>query len=71
VLPVESQGRWLGAYILRGPAPAVPLSQDRRLAAIALSDLAGAALNSQATHPYNSRLSPPTTRDIIAGQSGL
>ena len=35
MLPVESQGRWLGAYILRGPAPAVPLSQDRRLAAIA------------------------------------
>ena len=27
LLPVESQGRWLGAYILRGLATAVPLSQ--------------------------------------------
>jgi Domain of unknown function (DUF4118) len=55
-LPVESQGRQLGAYILRGAAPGVPLSQERRLAAIALSDLAGAALNSQATHYRPGRL---------------
>jgi hypothetical protein len=61
VLPVESQGRWLGGYILRGPAPGVPLSQDRRLAAIALSDLAGAALNSQSTYRDNGRASSPTT----------
>jgi K+-sensing histidine kinase KdpD len=61
VLPVESQGRWLGAYILRGPVPGVPLSQDRRLAAVALSDLAGAALNSRTTNRQDGRLSAPTT----------
>ncbi len=45
ILPVESGGRRLGSYILRGPAIGVPLSQDRRLAAVALSDLAGSALS--------------------------
>jgi K+-sensing histidine kinase KdpD len=59
VLPVESQGRWLGAYILRGPATPVPLSHDRRLAAIALSDLAGAALAGNTRRPPSARL--PTT----------
>ncbi len=44
ILPVESRGRRLGSYVLRGPGLGVPLSQDRRLAAVALSDLAGAAL---------------------------
>jgi hypothetical protein len=47
ILPVESRGRRLGSYILRGPALGVALSQDRRLAAVALSDLAGAALNGE------------------------
>jgi hypothetical protein len=41
ILPLESQGRRFGCYILRGPALGVPLAQDRRLAAVALSDLAG------------------------------
>jgi uncharacterized protein DUF4118 len=49
VLPVESRGQRLGSYILRGPALGVALSQDRRLAAVALSDLAGAALNDEPT----------------------
>lgn len=44
ILPVESGKRRFGSYILRGPALGVPLSQDRRLGAVALSDLAGAAL---------------------------
>jgi hypothetical protein len=61
VLPVESQGRWLGAYILRGPALGVPLSQDRRLASVALADLAGAALNNSATFHHNGRLSAPAS----------
>ena len=45
ILPVESGKRRFGAYVLRGPALGVPLTQDRRLAAVALSDLAGAALS--------------------------
>ena len=49
ILPVESRGQRLGSYILRGPALGVPLSQDRRLAAVALSDLAGAALSGEST----------------------
>ncbi len=61
LLPVESQGRWLGAYILRGPATAVPLSQDRRLAAIALSDLAGAALTGTSRRAARTRLPAPST----------
>jgi hypothetical protein len=60
IVPVESQGRILGAYILRGPAIGVPLSQDRRLAAVALSDLAGAALHSDASGWRGNRLSAPS-----------
>ena len=59
ILPVESQGRRLGAYILRGSIPAVPLSQDRRLAAVALSDLVGAALNGDTTGRRTDRLPAP------------
>ena len=44
ILPVEAGHQHLGSYLLRGPALGVPISQDRRLAAVALSDLAGAAL---------------------------
>jgi Domain of unknown function (DUF4118) len=47
ILPVESGKRRFGCYVLRGPALGVPLSQDRRLAAVALSDLAGAALSAE------------------------
>jgi hypothetical protein len=61
LLPVESRGRWLGAYILRGPATAVPISQDRRLAAIALSDLAGAALDGGTRRSAGTRLPAPST----------
>ena len=61
LLPVESQGRWLGAYVLRGPTLAVPLSHDRRLAAIALSDLAGAALGGNTRLPPSARLPAPST----------
>jgi hypothetical protein len=43
-LPVESDGRHVGDFILRGPPLGVPLSQDRRLVAVALADLTGAAL---------------------------
>jgi thiamine transporter ThiT len=51
VLPVEHHGRQLGLYVLRGPKIGVPLSQDRRLAAVALSDLAGAALGAHSPEP--------------------
>jgi Domain of unknown function (DUF4118) len=61
LLPVESQGRWLGAFVMRGPAVGIPLSQDRRLAAVALSDLAGASVNSQATGYYNGRPTSSST----------
>jgi hypothetical protein len=43
-LPVESDGHHVGDFILRGPPLGVPLSQDRRLVAVALADLTGAAL---------------------------
>ena len=49
ILPVENRGQRLGSYILRGPPVGVALSQDRRLAAVALSDLAGAALHDEST----------------------
>jgi hypothetical protein len=62
ILPVESQGRRLGAYILRGCSPAVPLSQDRRLAAVALSDLVGASLNSETPGRRTGRLPAPINR---------
>jgi len=61
ILPVESQGRRLGCYILRGPALGVPLAQDRRLAAVALSDLAGSALNANIAANWLSRSTTPST----------
>jgi len=60
LLPVESQGRRFGCYILRGPALGVPLAQDRRLAAIALADLAGSALNADAIGYQIGRYSSPS-----------
>ena len=48
-LPVESGKRRFGTYVLRGPALGVPITQDRRLAAVALSDLAGASLGAEST----------------------
>jgi hypothetical protein len=47
ILPVEAAHQHFGSFILRGPALGIPISQDRRLAAVALSDLAGAALGRQ------------------------
>ena len=47
ILPVESGKRRFGTYVLRGPALGVPITQDRRLAAVALSDLAGASLSAE------------------------
>ena len=61
ILPVQSRGRWLGGFILRGPALGVPLTQDRRLAAVALADLAGAALNGDATRHHDRRLPAPSS----------
>lgn len=60
ILPVESQGRRFGCYVLRGPALGVPLAQDRRLAAVALSDLAGSALNTGAAGYQAGRYSAPS-----------
>jgi K+-sensing histidine kinase KdpD len=45
-LPIESGGRRLGRFVLRGPTLGVPLGQDRVLTALALADLTGAALRS-------------------------
>ena len=53
LLPVDYHGRRLGQYVLRGPNIGVPISRDRRLAAVTLSDLAGIAL---ATAPRNHEL---------------
>jgi K+-sensing histidine kinase KdpD len=61
MLPVESQGRRLGSYVLRGPALGVPLAQDRRLAAVALSDLAGSALNANIAAHWLPRPTTPST----------
>jgi hypothetical protein len=61
ILPVESRGRSLGGYILRGPALGVPLSQDRRLAAVALSDLAGAALDTEVAGHHDGRFPAPSS----------
>ena len=44
ILPVEAGHHHLGSYLLRGPALGSPSPRERRLAAVALSDLAGAAL---------------------------
>jgi hypothetical protein len=49
ILPVEAGRHRFGSYILRGPALGVPISQDRRLAAVALSDLAGVALGQESS----------------------
>jgi hypothetical protein len=61
ILPVESQGRRFGCYVLRGPALGVPLSQDRRLAAVALSDLAGSALNVGSAGYHVGQFSSPSS----------
>jgi Domain of unknown function (DUF4118) len=45
-LPVEARGLTVGRFVLRGPKLGVPLSQERRLGAVALADLAGAAMTS-------------------------
>jgi hypothetical protein len=42
-LPVESQGRTLGRFVL-DPTPALPVSHRKRLVAVALADQVGAAL---------------------------
>jgi hypothetical protein len=60
ILPVECQGRPFGCYVLRGPALGVPLAQDRLLAAVALSDLAGAALRFDANGYQFSQHSIPS-----------
>jgi K+-sensing histidine kinase KdpD len=46
-LPVDSAGETVGRFVLRAPKIGVPLGSDRLLAAVALSDLAGAALGHQ------------------------
>ncbi len=59
LLPVEAGHHRFGSYVLRGPALGIPISQDRRLAAVALSDLAGAALASQSSsHQQDRRWTP-------------
>jgi hypothetical protein len=58
LLPVEAGHHRFGSYVLRGPALGVPIAQDRRLAAVALSDLAGAAL---ARQPSGNRPDPHWT----------
>jgi hypothetical protein len=45
MLPVGRAGDTVGCYILRGPEFGVPISPDRLLVAVALSDLAGAAMS--------------------------
>jgi hypothetical protein len=49
MVPVEAGRHRFGYYILQGPALGIPISQDRRLAAVALSDLAGAALSRESS----------------------
>jgi K+-sensing histidine kinase KdpD len=43
-LPVDNAGRPAGRYLLYGPATGGPVTIDRLLTAVALADLAGAAL---------------------------
>jgi hypothetical protein len=52
ILPVDYLGHRLGHYLLRGPELGVPLSHDRRLAAVALSDLAGVTLGPIQPNPF-------------------
>lgn len=49
-LPVAHRGQELGYFVLRGPAIGVPISHDRRLAAVALGDLVGAAVGTTAVN---------------------
>ena len=60
ILPVEAGRNRLGSYILRGPALGIPISQDRRLAAVALADLAGAALGRRASRNQPDPFSTPS-----------
>jgi hypothetical protein len=60
ILPVEAGRHRFGSFILRGPAIGVPLSQDRRLAAVALSDLAGAALSQESSGEHRDRSWTPS-----------
>jgi Domain of unknown function (DUF4118) len=46
LLPVESHGHVVGCFVLRGPSLGVPVGNERLVAAVALADLAGAALGS-------------------------
>lgn len=50
-LPVDSGGRTSGCYVLNGPSVGGPLTLDRRLTALAMADLTGAALGGQETTP--------------------
>jgi hypothetical protein len=43
-LPVDSAGRAVGRFLLHGRTPAEPVTLDRLMTALALADLAGAAL---------------------------
>jgi hypothetical protein len=61
ILPVEAGRHRFGSYILRGPALGVPISQDRRLAAVALSDLAGAALSRESSGNQPARYGTPSS----------
>jgi hypothetical protein len=60
LLPVECRGHLFGCLVLRGPGIGVPLTQDRRLTAIALSDLAGAALNAEPESHRSGRRRTPS-----------
>ncbi len=61
LLPVEAGRHRFGYYILRGPPLGIPISQDRRLAAVALSDLAGAALSGKSSRDQPDPFSMPST----------
>jgi hypothetical protein len=49
MLPVDHAGDTVARYVLRGPEIGVPVSADRLLVAVALSDLVGAALTGSRT----------------------
>lgn len=48
-LPIDSGGEHVGRFLLSGPATGEPLTLDRLLTALALADLAGAALGGEGT----------------------
>lgn len=50
-LPIDSGGRHVGRFLLSGPATGGPLILDRVLTALALADLAGAALGAGGMSP--------------------